>query len=66
LGREKLEQLFEEQGVEFFRYQLEKFADEVKMRIENAPGGHVLVVKVRTIGEEKKPFLSYIPDPMAE
>jgi hypothetical protein len=36
------------------------------MRIENAPGGHVLVVKVRTIGEEKKPFLSYIPEPTAE
>jgi hypothetical protein len=36
-GREQLTTLFEEQGVTFYRYQLEKFADEIKMRIETAP-----------------------------
>jgi hypothetical protein len=64
-GRQRLEGLFEEQGISYFRYQLEKFVDEIKMRIENAPNGHVLVVKVRTIGDEKKPFLSYIPEQQA-
>ncbi len=62
LAKERVETLFEEQGVGFFRYQLENFADEIKKRIENAPEGHVLVVKVRTIGDERKPFLSYVTE----
>jgi hypothetical protein len=61
LGKERIQNLFEEQGISYFRYQLEKFADEVKMRIENAPEGHILVVKVRTSGDERKPFLGYVP-----
>ncbi len=60
LAKQRVEKLFEEQGVAFFRYQLENFADEIKKRIENAPEGHVLVVKVRSIGDERKPFLSYV------
>jgi hypothetical protein len=60
LGKQRVEELFEEQGVSFFRYQLENFVDEIRKRIENAPEGHVLVIKVRTIGDERKPFLSYV------
>jgi hypothetical protein len=62
LGKQRVQELFEEQGVGFFRYQLENFADEIKKRIENAPEGHVLVVKIRSIGEERKPFLSYVAE----
>lgn len=62
LARQRIEKLFEEQGVAFFRYQLENFNDEIRKRIENAPEGHVLVVKVRSIGDERKPFLSYIAE----
>jgi len=61
-GKEELEKLFEEQGITYFRYQFEKFADEIKMRIENAPDGHILVVKVRAVGDERKPFLGYVPE----
>jgi hypothetical protein len=62
LGKQRVEELFQDQGVSFFRYQLENFADEIKKRIENAPEGHVLVVKVRSIGDERKPFLSYVAE----
>ena len=62
LAKERVQALFEEQGVAFFRYQLENFADEIKKRIENAPEGHVLLIKVRSIGDERKPFLSYVAE----
>lgn len=60
LANEKIEKLFDDQGISYFKYQLEKFAGEVRMRIETAPDGHVLVVKVRSVDDEIKPFLSYI------
>ena len=60
-ARERIEQLFAAQGITFFRYQLENFASEVRRRIKTAPEGHVLVIKVRDIGGERKPFLSYMP-----
>ncbi len=61
---ERIEQLFAAQGITFFRYQLENFAAEVRRRIKSAPEGHVLVIKVRDIGGERKPFLSYMPAKM--
>lgn len=61
-AREQIEQLFAEQGVTYFRYQLENFAEEVRRRIRSAPEGHVLVIKVREIGGERKPFLSYVAE----
>ena len=60
LAKEKIEKLFDDEGISYFKYQLEKFSDEVRMRIETAPEGHVLVVKVRSVGDEIKPFLSYV------
>jgi len=63
-ARERIEQLFAAQGITFFRYQLENFASEVRRRIKSAPEGHVLVIKVRDIGGERKPFLSYMPAKM--
>jgi hypothetical protein len=63
-ARERIEQLFAAQGITFFRYQLENFASEVRRRIKTAPEGHVLVIKVRNIGGERKPFLSYMPAKM--
>ena len=63
-ARERIEQLFAAQGITFFRYQLENFASEVRRRIKTAPEGHVLVIKVRDIGGERKPFLSYMPAKM--
>jgi len=63
-ARERIEQLFAAQGITFFRYQLENFASEVRRRIKTAPEGHVLVIKVRDIGGERKPFLSYVPAKM--
>jgi hypothetical protein len=63
-ARERIEQLFAAQGITFFRYQLENFASEVRRRIRTAPEGHVLVIKVRDIGGERKPFLSYMPAKM--
>lgn len=63
-ARERIEQLFASQGITFFRYQLENFASEVRRRIKTAPEGHVLVIKVRDIGGERKPFLSYVPAKM--
>ncbi len=60
LAKEKIEKLFDDQGISYFKYQLEKFSDEVRMRIETAPEGHVLVVKVRSVDDEIKPFLSYV------
>ncbi len=60
LAKEQIEKLFDDQGISYFKYQLEKFSDEVRMRIETAPDGHVLVVKVRNVGDEIKPFLSYV------
>jgi hypothetical protein len=65
-ARERIEQLFAAQGITFFRYQLENFASEVRRRIKSAPEGHVLVIKVRDIGGERKPFLSYVPAKMIE
>ena len=62
LARERIEELFADQGVAYFRYQLENFAEEVARRVRNAPEGHVLVVKVRDIGGERKPFLSYVAE----
>ena len=61
-AREQIEQLFAEQGISYFRYQLENFAEEVRRRISSAPEGHVLVIKVREIGGERKPFLSYVAE----
>jgi len=63
-ARERIEQLFAAQGITFFRYQLENFASEVRRRIKTAPEGHVLVIKVRDIGGERKPFMSYMPAKM--
>jgi hypothetical protein len=63
-ARERIEQLFAAQGITFFRYQLENFASEVRRRIKTAPEGHVLVIKVRNIGGERKPFMSYMPAKM--
>jgi hypothetical protein len=60
LAKEKIEKLFDDQGISYFKYQLEKFCDEVRMRIETAPEGHVLVVKIRSMDNEIKPFLSYV------
>ncbi len=60
-ARQRIEQLFAAQGITFFRYQLENFAAEIRRRIRTAPEGHVLVIKVRDIGGERKPFLSYVP-----
>lgn len=60
LAMEKIERLFDDQGISYFKYQLEKFCDEVRMRIETAPDGHVLVVKIRSVDDEIKPFLSYV------
>jgi hypothetical protein len=60
-ARQRIEELFAAQGITFFRYQLENFAAEIRRRIRTAPEGHVLVIKVRDIGGERKPFLSYVP-----
>jgi hypothetical protein len=62
LAKERIAELFESEGIEYFRYQMEKFAEEVEMRIATAPEGHVLVVKCRQTGDEIKPFLSYVPE----
>lgn len=59
-ARGRIERLFAEQGITFFRYQLENFIEEVRRRVKSAPEGHVLVIKVRDIGGERKPFLSYV------
>jgi hypothetical protein len=61
-ARDCIERLFNEQGVTFFRYQLENFVEEVRRRIKSAPEGHVLVIKVRDIGGDRKPFLSYVSE----
>jgi hypothetical protein len=63
-ARDRIEQLFAAQGITYFRYQLENFTSEVRRRIKTAPEGHVLVIKVRDIGGERKPFLSYMPAKM--
>ena len=62
LAKEKIGELFESEGIEYFRYQLEKFAEEVEMRIATAPAGHVLVVKIRRAGDDIRPFLSYVSE----
>jgi hypothetical protein len=61
-ARGQIEELFAEQGISYFRYQLENFVDEIRRRIRSAPEGHVLLIKVRNIGGERKPFLSYVTE----
>jgi hypothetical protein len=60
-ARERIFEFLAGNGVEFFRYQREKFADEVRRRIENAPEGYMLIVKVGGDESDRKPFLGYEP-----
>jgi hypothetical protein len=60
-ARKRIFKFLVDHGVEFFKYQMEQFADEVRRRIENAPEGYILVIKIGGDDKDRKPYLGYEP-----